>query len=62
MTAYYSTADTAELLGLSVRTVRDQVRKGSLRAVSTQAGYLIASTEIIRYRAQSLGRVGRRRK
>lgn len=52
--------EAAARLGLSPSTVRGQVQKGKIRAKRVgERVLLISEKEVERYRAESLGRVGR---
>lgn len=53
-------AQAAELLGVSHNTLRHQANTGRLRAVKIGRDWLVEEAEVERYRAQSLGRPGRR--
>jgi excisionase family DNA binding protein len=48
------------LLGVSPATLRSQVRNGRLRATLVGKTYVVTPREVERYRAESLGRPGRR--
>lgn len=52
-------AEAAELLGLSVNTVRHQREAGRLSAAKYGRDWLVEDREIERYRRESLGRAGR---
>lgn len=52
----------AELLGVSPETLRVQVHKGRLEATLIGKTWVVTDREVDRYRAQSLGKVGRPRK
>jgi predicted site-specific integrase-resolvase len=48
------------LLGVSPATLRSQIRNGRLRATLIGKTYVVTPRELERYRAESLGRPGRR--
>ena len=52
-------AQAAALLGLSPSTLRVQVGRGKLRARLVGKTWTVSEREVERYRAESLGRVGR---
>lgn len=54
-------AQAAERLGLSASTLRHQVHSGSLRARLIGKTYVVTEREVERYRAESMGRPGRKR-
>jgi len=51
--------EAAKVLGLSAAGLRVQVRRGSLRATKRGRDWHVTPREVERYRAESLGRVGR---
>lgn len=51
-------AEAAEILGLSVNTVRHQREYGRIAAAKYGRDWLIEDREIERYRRESLGRPG----
>lgn len=53
-------AQAGALLGVSPATLRSQVRNGRLRATLVGKTYVVTPREVERYRAESLGRPGRR--
>jgi excisionase family DNA binding protein len=53
-----SLPQAAERLGLSVETLRQQVRKGVMRAEKVGPVYLVKATEVERYRREHKGKVG----
>jgi predicted site-specific integrase-resolvase len=53
-------AQAGASLGVSPATLRSQVRNGRLRATLIGKTYVVTPREIERYRAESLGRPGRR--
>ncbi len=53
-------AEAAARLGLSASTLRHQVHVGRLRARLIGKTYVVTERELVRYRAESLGRPGRR--
>lgn len=53
-------AAAGALLGVSPATLRNQVRNGKLRAVLVGKTFVVTPREVERYRAESLGRPGRR--
>jgi len=53
-------AQAGALLGVSPATLRSQVRNGRLRAKLIGKTYVVPPREVERYRAESLGRPGRR--
>jgi excisionase family DNA binding protein len=52
-------AEAGDRLGLSASTLRQQVHKGRLRATLVGKTWTVTEREVERYRAESLGRVGR---
>lgn len=54
-------AEAAERLGVAASTLRNQVKAGRLRARLVGKTWVTTSSEVERYRAESLGRVGRPR-
>ncbi len=52
--------DAAVLLGLSSDTLRWQIRNGQMRAVKHGRDWWVSPSEVERYRADNLGRPGRR--
>ena len=60
--ALITLAEAAERLGLSVVTLRHQAQSGRLRAQRIGRDYLVTEREVERYRAESLGKPGRRAK
>jgi excisionase family DNA binding protein len=52
-------AQAAERLGVTHATLRSQVGKGKLRAHMVGKTWTVSEREVERYRAESLGRVGR---
>lgn len=57
-----SLLQAAERLDLSVRTLREQARKGVLRANKVGTMYLVKATEVERYRREHKGQPGPRPK
>ena len=53
-------SEAADELGLAASTLRHQVQAGRLRARLVGKTYVITERELARYRAESLGRPGRR--
>ena len=53
-------AQAGALLGVAPATLRSQVRAGRLRATLVGKTYVVTPREVERYRAESLGRPGRR--
>lgn len=45
----YTTADLADMLGVSVRTAKDYVRRGRIRTVLLNRHHLIPDVELMRY-------------
>jgi excisionase family DNA binding protein len=56
----YSLAEAAALLGVAHSTLRHQAQTGALRATKVGKTYVVTDEEVERYRAESLGRPGRR--
>lgn len=54
--------EAAAALGLSAVTLRGQIANGKLHAVKRGRDWWVTPGEVERYRAQSLGRPGRRPK
>jgi hypothetical protein len=54
-------ADAAVLLGLSVSTLRNQARSGALRTSKVGPIHTVTRGEVERYRAESLGKPGRKK-
>ena len=52
-------AEAGAILGVSPATLRRQVHNGKLRATLVGKTYTVTTREIERYRAESLGRIGR---
>ena len=52
-------AEAATRLGVSHSTLRNQVKNGRLRATLIGKTWVVTPREVERYRAESLGRVGR---
>lgn len=52
-------AEAGDRLGLSASTLRSQVANGRLRATMIGKTWTVTEREVERYRAESLGRVGR---
>jgi len=52
-------AQAASQLGVSPSTLRGQISKGKLRGRLVGKTWTVTDREVERYRAQSLGRVGR---
>lgn len=59
--AVYSVSETAEALGLTVQTVRQQIAAGALDAAIIGTQYAVTASEIERYRREQRGRPGRTR-
>ena len=57
---YSTTQAAAGELGITAHTLRAQIAKGRLVGVEVGGRWLIPNAEIIRYRAESLGRPGRK--
>lgn len=55
-------ATAAKRLGISPRTLRHQAARGRLRASLIGKTYVVSEREVERYRAESLGRPGRKKK
>lgn len=55
-----TTAEVAALLGITAGTVRDAIAAGRLTARRTGRDWSVTPAAVERYRAQSLGRPGRR--
>ena len=55
-----TTPEVARALGLSRRTVTNQIRAGRIVAVKMGRDYHVAPEEVERYRAESLGQPGRK--
>ncbi|MCX7335505.1 MAG: helix-turn-helix domain-containing protein [Hyphomicrobiales bacterium] len=53
-------AQAGTLLGVSPATLRSQIRNGKLRGRLVGKTWTVSSREVERYRAESLGRPGRR--
>lgn len=53
-------AQAATLLGLSPSTLRHQAQAGRLRATLVGKTYTVTEREVERYRAESVGKPGRR--
>lgn len=53
-------AEAGRQLGVAPTTLRIQVRNGRLKARLVGKTYLVTERELERYRAESLGRPGRR--
>jgi excisionase family DNA binding protein len=53
-------AEAGDRLGLSASTLRTQVRRGRLHATLVGKTWTVTEREVERYRAESLGRPGRR--
>jgi excisionase family DNA binding protein len=60
LVGYVTTREAAEALGIAHVTMRDAVRRGAIRAITVAHRTLIPTSEIERYRHQSLGRPGRK--
>lgn len=56
---YLTLAEAGARLGVSASTLRQQARKGTLRALLVGKTYIVDDVEVERYRAHHLGRVGR---
>lgn len=54
--------EAAERLGLSSRTLQEQIKRGRIKAVRHGPIWWITEAEVERYRVDSLGKPGRRRK
>lgn len=54
--------EAAALLGLAPQTLRVQVHAGKLHATKRGRDWWVTPSEVERYRAESLGKVGRRAK
>lgn len=59
---YITVSEAAQTLGVSVVTIRQQIRRGTIRAVRLGREYLIEPSEVERYRRLHLGRRGRKPK
>jgi excisionase family DNA binding protein len=57
--ALLTLAEAGDRLGLSASTLRHQVANGRLRATLYGKTWTVTEREVERYRAESLGRVGR---
>jgi len=53
--------EAADALGLSLETVKKQVKRRSLNAEKRGRDLFVTPTELERYKAESLGQRGRRR-
>jgi len=53
--------EAADTLGLSVETVKKQVKRRSLNAEKRGRDLFVTPTELERYKAESLGQRGRRK-
>lgn len=58
----FTLAEAAELLGVGTANLRMQIRAGRLVAVKLGRAWVIDAAELERYRVDSLGRPGRKRK
>jgi excisionase family DNA binding protein len=54
--------EAAEQLGLSPRTLQEQIKRGRIKAVRHGPIWWITETEVERYRIESLGKPGRKAK
>lgn len=52
--------EAAEALGLTPRTLQEQIARGRIKAARHGPIWWITEAEVERYRAESLGRPGRR--
>ncbi len=57
--ALLTLAEAGDRLGLSASTLRNQVKRGRLRATLVGKTWVVTERELERYRATSLGRPGR---
>lgn len=57
---YLTIAQAAEQLGISPTTLRHQALAGRIKATLIGKTYVLTQREVDRYRAESLGRPGRR--
>lgn len=55
-----SLADAADLLGRSQATLSNQVRLGRLAGIKIGRNWLVTRAEVERYRAETLGRPGKK--
>ena len=65
MTATFPTVtvtEAAQALGLSPRTLQEQIARGRIKAVRHGPIWWITEAEVDRYRRESLGKPGRRHK
>lgn len=65
MTATFSSVtvtEAAERLGLSPRTLQEQIARGRMKATRHGPIWWITESEVERYRRESLGKPGRRQK
>lgn len=53
--------EVSDALGLSLETVRKQVKRGSLNVEKRGRDLFVTPTELERYKAESLGQRGRRK-
>lgn len=58
--AILTLAEAGDRLGLSPSTLRNQVKNGRLRATLIGKTWVVTEREVERYRADSLGKPGRR--
>lgn len=58
--SYVTVSEAADMLGISPATIRHQIRNQRLKARKLGRDWDIDPQELGRYRAQSLGRPGRR--
>jgi excisionase family DNA binding protein len=59
----YTTAQVADMLNLSARSVRAAIKRGQMHAIAvTPRLNLVAASEVEHYRAEHLGQHGRPRK
>lgn len=58
--AYFATADAARRLGIQPQTVRAAIRRGRITARRIGRDLFVPIAEVERYRAEYLGRPGRK--
>jgi excisionase family DNA binding protein len=57
---HVTVTEAAERLGLSPRTLQEQISRGRIKAVRHGPIWWITEAEVKRYRAESLGKPGRK--
>jgi excisionase family DNA binding protein len=56
---YYTAQGAAKKIGVTVSTIQVQVWRGTIKGIKVGGAWLISEEEVLRYRTENKGNVGR---